>query len=95
MMLADLTTNETYVVVALIGGLPAILSALFAGLVHKAIRTPSGKSIGKQVEDAHHVAIANNQRIVAVSEKVDAVVPALAVSEEAQVEKLTGENGAA
>jgi hypothetical protein len=94
-MLADLTTNETLVLVALIGVVPGILSAIFAGLVHRAIRTPSGRPIGRQVEDAHHTAIANNQRLVAVSEKVGAVTSALGISEEAHVEKLADENGAA
>lgn len=50
----------TNVLVALIAGLPAIIAAIFAGLVHNQVRTPSGKSIGQQVEGAHLTAIANN-----------------------------------
>ena len=59
-MLADLTTNETYVLVALISSLPALLSAIFAGRVHRAIQTPSGKPLGEVAEYAHDTALANN-----------------------------------
>lgn len=40
--------------------LPAIIAALYARSVHASIQTPSGKSIGKQVESSHLTAIANN-----------------------------------
>lgn len=50
----------TTVIAALIAGLPAIIAAIFAGLVHQQVKTPSGPSIGKQVESAHLVGIANN-----------------------------------
>ena len=50
----------TNVLVALIAGLPAIIAAIFAGSVHRQVKTPSGKSIGHVVEYAHDTAIANN-----------------------------------
>lgn len=50
----------TNVLVALIAGLPAIIAAVFAGLIHSQVRTPSGKGIGAVVEYAHDTAIANN-----------------------------------
>jgi hypothetical protein len=52
--------NWTNIIVALIAGLPAIIAAIFAGLVHRQVKTPSGPSIGKQVESAHLTGIANN-----------------------------------
>lgn len=62
----------TYIIVALIAGLPAIISAVGVILVHEKIRTPSGKSIGKQVEDTQHTVISNNQYAAAISQKVGA-----------------------
>lgn len=57
MLLADDLTN---IVDTLILALPAIIAALYAGRIHNQIKTPSGKSIGKQMESAHLTAIANN-----------------------------------
>lgn len=53
----------TNVLVALIAGLPAIIAAIGVLAVHKKIKTPSGKSIGEQVEDALHAAYANSLRL--------------------------------
>lgn len=50
----------TTVIATLIAALPAIIAAIFAGLVHQQVKTPSGPSIGKQVEAGHLTAIANN-----------------------------------
>lgn len=50
----------TTVIAALIAGLPAIIAAIFAAKVNSQIQTPSGPSIGKQVESAHLTGIANN-----------------------------------
>lgn len=47
------------VVVALIGMFGSVLSAGIGGFVVWQLRTPSGARIGKQVEDAQHVALAN------------------------------------
>lgn len=45
---------------SLILGLPAIIAAVYAGRVHYAVKTPSGKSIGEVTEYAHDTVIANN-----------------------------------
>jgi hypothetical protein len=58
----------TNVLVALIAGLPAIIAAVGVLLVHQKIKTPSGKSIGKQVEDTLHTALANNLHLQAAAE---------------------------
>lgn len=50
----------TNVLDTLIITVPAIIAALYAGKIHRAIRTPSGRAIGKQVESALHTGIANN-----------------------------------
>jgi hypothetical protein len=63
----------TNVIVSLIVGLPAIIAALYAGRVHHQIKTPSGKAIGRQVEDSLHTAISNNHHLQSLGTKVDAV----------------------
>ena len=45
--------------IALIAGLPAILSTVFAFLIHRAIRTPSGNRIGSVVEKTHDLSAAD------------------------------------
>jgi hypothetical protein len=50
----------TIVLVALIGAIPATVSAILVGRVHSKIKTPSGKPIGEVIEYAHDTAIANN-----------------------------------
>jgi hypothetical protein len=82
----------TSVLVAFVAGLPALIAAIGVLLVHAQIRTPSGQSIGRQIEGAHHVAIANNQRLVAINEKLHAPQSALGHDEEQHVPKLV-ENG--
>jgi hypothetical protein len=62
----------TNVLVALIAGLPAIIAAVGVYLLHTEIRTPSGKSIGKQVEDVNHTTISSQHHLVAISDKVGA-----------------------
>lgn len=52
--------DGTNVLDTLIITLPAIIAAIYAGLVHRQIKTPSGTSIGSQVESSHLTAIANN-----------------------------------
>lgn len=49
----------TNVLVALIAGLPAIIAAVGAILIRRQLKTPSGDPIGKQVEQANHLAAAN------------------------------------
>lgn len=60
----------TQVVVALIAGLPAILGAVFSGVVWLRIRTPSGTSIGTQVEQANHLAAVNTAMTKDIHESV-------------------------
>lgn len=50
----------TMVLSSLILGLPAIIAAVYAGRVHRSVKTPSGKSLGEVAEYAHDTAIANN-----------------------------------
>lgn len=49
----------TQVLVALIAGLPAILATVFAYLIHRAIRTPSGDRIGSVIERTHDLSAAD------------------------------------
>ncbi len=76
------------VAIALIAGLPAIISALAAVSVRRQIRTPSGTAIGKQVEDAHHVALANHYLIRATSKEMGVATPPSSTREARLVDDL-------
>lgn len=49
----------TNVLVALIAGLPAIISAIGVIIIRAQLKTPSGESIGTQVEQANQLAHVN------------------------------------
>lgn len=83
----------TNVIVALIVGLPAIIAAIFAGSVHRQIKTPSGKTLGKQVEDVIHTVLSNNYHLQSIGAKVEAATPPQADGEAQQVEALHEGNG--
>lgn len=82
------SVDWTQVLVALIAGVPATVAA-WAGLHNKAaLKTPSGTSIGKQVESTHHTALGNNYRLQALGNGFDVPMPDDAAREEAHVEEL-------
>lgn len=83
----------TQVLVALVLTIPAIMAAYYSGRTHKAVKTPSGKDIGRQVEDALHVVLSNNYHLQSIGAKVEAVPPAEANGEAAKVEALREEAG--
>jgi len=60
----------TPVLVALIAMVGSLGSAAISAWVVWQIRTPSGMSIGKQVEGAHLTAIVNNRRIDALNRRL-------------------------
>ena len=64
------SVDWTTVLDSLIAVLPATLSAYFAYKIKRAIKTPSGDSIGTQVEQANHLAAANVALTQKVHEKV-------------------------
>ena len=49
--------------VELILTVPGIIAAVYAGRVHRKIKTPSGTPIGQQVEGVLHTALANNYHL--------------------------------
>jgi hypothetical protein len=61
----------TPVLVALIGMVGSVISAGIGAYVVYQLRTPSGMSIGHQVEAAHHVSLSNNYRIQALASALD------------------------
>jgi hypothetical protein len=65
----------TQVLVALIAGLPAILAAVVSLRVRRDIQTPSGRSIGKQVEDNRHVGLSNAYRLESLRKHAGAEQP--------------------
>ena len=69
-MIMGSSVDWTQVLVALIAGLPAILGAVLSFVVVRRIKTPSGKSIGAQVESANELAIVNTELTKTIHEKV-------------------------
>jgi hypothetical protein len=79
------------VALALVPTIAAVAAACIAYLNHRQIRTPSGTTIGRQVEGSHHVSLANNYRLQRLTgELTDSETPE-AVSEEAQAEPPDGD----
>jgi len=60
MMLLLAAVDWTNVLDSLIAVIPAVVAAVYAGKIHRAIRTPSGDPLGHVVERAHDTGIANN-----------------------------------
>lgn len=56
----------TLIVVNLIVTLPAILATVFAYLIHRAIRTPSGAKIGTVVEHGHNASVVGANTAIAI-----------------------------
>jgi hypothetical protein len=83
----------TYIIVALISGLPAIIAAIFAGRVNRKIRTPSGTPIGDQVENVLHTSLANHYRIRKIGGAVGADTSPAAGTEAAKVPDLPEGDG--
>jgi hypothetical protein len=88
MMLAA-SIDWTNVILALIAATPGIIAAIYAGKVHRQVKTPSGKPIGAQVEDALHTALSNNYHLQSIGAKVEAATPPQANGEAQKVEALT------
>lgn len=64
-------------------GAPGIVSAIYAFYIHRKIKTPSGTSIGVQVENALHTGLANNYQLRAIGDATKAP-PAPAAHAEAK-----------
>jgi hypothetical protein len=62
----------TQVLVALIAAIPAILAAVAALSVRRSVQTPSGRSLGKQVEDGLHTGLGNAYRLETLRQHVGA-----------------------
>jgi hypothetical protein len=91
-MIVGSGVDWTNVLVALIAGLPAIIAAAGVVLVNRRIKTPSGKSIGAQVEDTLHTSLSNNYHLQSIGGKVGAPTPPAANGEAAKVEALVDPN---
>lgn len=60
----------TAIMVAIITLSGVVFNGLVALWIATHVRTPSGTRIGKQVENAHHVAIANRHLLVRLSREL-------------------------
>jgi hypothetical protein len=78
----------TQVLVALVLTIPAIIAAIYARGVHQQVQTPSGATIGRQVEDALHTVLSNNYHLQSIGQKVDAPTLPQANGEACKVEAL-------
>lgn len=70
MLLAGSDIDWTQVLVALIAGLPATLSAIFAYRVALQLRTPSGEQVGALVEKTHDLSVSNTTLTMQVHKHV-------------------------
>ena len=75
MHLVALDDNTAKVLLALIALVPSTLTAVLAFLIHRAVRTPSGQSIGAMVEQTNHLAHANTALNLGVHSAVGATTP--------------------
>lgn len=69
-VIAVTVSQTTALIVALTGLIAAIgsvIAAVLGTLNRRALTTPSGRSIGKQVESALHTGIANNMQLAAMN----------------------------
>jgi hypothetical protein len=69
----------------------ALVAAVIAWLNRQQMKTPSGTTIGKQVESAHHVSLANNYRLQALSHGLELPIPAEVEAEELQAQPPDGD----
>lgn len=76
------------VVAALIAAVPGTIAAIAGIKNHRSLKTPSGTSVGKQVESTHQTSIANNYRLQAMGSKFDVPMPDKASEAESKVEAL-------
>lgn len=76
--------NWDVVVVALITAVGTCVNTAIGVVLYWHLRTPSGMTIGKQVESAHHVALGNNYRLQSLTGELNVNVPADANVEESR-----------
>lgn len=80
------------VTLALIAALPGLIAAIAALRIHSKIRTPSGKSIGAQVEDVLHTALSNNYRLRSITQTAEPPTPEALAAEELRQNVERGES---
>lgn len=78
----------TQIIVALIAGLPGLIAALASLHIRQAIKTPSKRRIGAQVEDAVHIGLTNAYRLESVRKNAGAPASAAANVQAAKVDEL-------
>jgi hypothetical protein len=67
--------NTAKVLLALIALVPGTISALFAYLIHRQIKTPSGEKLGVVAERAGHLAEVNTALTLGIHNRVHAETP--------------------
>lgn len=85
----EAVTSWPDVEIALVAGLSGIIAAVAALRVHRAVRTPSGTSIGRQVENVQHTALSNYYRLHSLTKGLDVPVPVEAEREDEQINGVT------
>jgi type III secretory pathway component EscV len=69
-MLSDTTVYD--VGIAAVAAIPAIIAAIFAGIVALRTRTTNGRNIGRLAEDAANHAADTNARVTAMGDELEA-----------------------
>lgn len=85
-MIADTAVTWPEVAYAAIIAIPGIIAAVTSLLNRKALKTPSGPSVGKQVEAALHAAYGNSYRLQTITKGMNGPEIAAAVEHEARAE---------
>lgn len=78
------------VAIALIVALPGLVAAYASLSNRKALKTPSGKSIGQQVEGTLHNTFGTNYRVQAMQQSMAVPTPAGAAAHEQSAERANG-----
>lgn len=64
----------TQVIIAIVASLPATVSAIGVILMRRDIRTPSGTTIGRQVEDTNHNSLVSATQSLHIADRVGATI---------------------
>jgi hypothetical protein len=80
------STDIYDVLVAIVAAVPATIGALTAFYVARQLRTPSKRSVGKQIEDVNHTSRSNWHMLNATRRDVGIPMPTEAVLEVESVE---------
>lgn len=87
------TTSLIVAITGLVAALGSIIAAVLGALNRRSLATPSGPSIGKQVESAHLTGIANNMLLSKHNGPTKAIDPQTVAGDNAPEPQVPNEPG--